>query len=103
VLVLNNDGYGTQRIILDGEFNEIHRWEYTRVCEVLRTGQATVVHTKGQLDGALTAAVSSKELSLIEVRLPRDSFSPALGRLGEELARLRGPHSAAPHSGHKRG
>jgi len=97
VLILNNDGYGTQRIILDGAFNEIHRWEYSRICEVLRAGQSTIVGTKGQLDGALTGAVSSRELSIIEVRLPRDSSSPALRRLGEEIARLRGPHSEAEH------
>jgi len=63
--------------------------DYTKVCEVLRAGQAVVVHTKGQLDGALTNAVSSKELSIIEIRLPRTACSPALRRLGQELARLR--------------
>jgi indolepyruvate decarboxylase len=101
VIILNNDGYGTQRIILDGKFNEIRRWEYTKVCEVIRAGQATVAHTKGQLDGALTNALSSQELSIIEVRVPRDSYSPALRSLGEELAQLRDPRrrAAAGHSG----
>jgi len=94
VLVLNNDGYGTERIILEGRFNDVHMWDYTKVCEVLRAGQATVVHTKGQLEGALTNAVSSKELAIIEIRLPRDSCSPALRRLGQELARLRAPRRA---------
>ena len=89
VIILNNDGYGTQRFILDGKFNEIQGWDYTKVCEVIRGGQATVVETKGQLDGALTQALSSDELSLIEVRLPRDSCSPALRALGEELSRRR--------------
>ena len=28
VCILNNDGYGTQRKIIDGPFNDIHRWEY---------------------------------------------------------------------------
>ncbi len=92
VLILNNDGYGTQRIILDGKFNDIHPWDYTKVCEVIRAGQATVVHTKGQLDGALANAMSARELSIIEIRIPRDSFSPALRHLGDELARLRDPH-----------
>lgn len=94
VLILNNDGYGTERFILDGRFNDIHGWDYTKVCEVFRAGQATVVHTKGQLYGALTNAVSSKELSIIEIRLSRASCSPALRRLGRELARLRRPRGA---------
>jgi len=92
VLILNNDGYGTERFIIEGKFNDILGWDYTKVCEVFRAGQATVVQTKGQLDGALTNALSSKELSIIEIRLPRAACSPALRRLGQELARLRGPH-----------
>lgn len=94
VLILNNDGYGTERFILEGRFNDIHPWDYTKVCEVFRAGQATVVHTKGQLEGALTNAVSSRELSIIEIRLPRTACSPALRRLGQELARLRSPRKA---------
>lgn len=97
VILLNNDGYGTQRIILDGKFNEIRRWEYTKVCDVIRAGQAVVVETKGQLDGALTNAMASNKLTIIEVRIPRDSYTPALQHLGEELARLRDPgkHSSS--------
>ncbi len=92
VLILNNEGYGTQRLILDGPFNQTRNWDYTKVCEVIRAGQATVVQTKGQLDGALTNAVSANELHIIEIRLPRDSYSPAMRRLGAELAHLRNPH-----------
>lgn len=102
VLILNNEGYGTQRLILDGRFNDIGNWDYTKVCEVIRCGQATVVQTKGQLDGALTNALSSRELSIIEIRLPRDSYSPAMRRLGEELARLRGPSHGSERSSHAR-
>jgi indolepyruvate decarboxylase len=106
VIILNNDGYGTQRIIIDGKFNEIRQWDYVKVCEVIRAGQAAVVHTKGQLDGALDAALSANELSIIEVRLPRDSCSPALRRMGEELARLRNPQAVKSDqcmNGHARG
>lgn len=92
VVLLNNDGYGTQRIILDGKFNEIHRWEYTKVCDVIRAGQAGIVHTKGQLDGALTNAMASNQLTIIEARIPRDSYSKSLLHMGQELARLRDPN-----------
>jgi len=96
VLVLNNDGYGTQRFILDGTFNEIRRWDYAEVCDVIRAGQATVVQTKGQLDGALANALSSDELSIIEIKLPRNSCSPALRRLGAALSELRNPRGKQP-------
>jgi indolepyruvate decarboxylase len=89
VIVLNNDGYGTQRIIVEGKFNEIHPWDYTKVCEVIRAGQASVVHTKGQLDGALRNAISSDQLHILDVHIPRDSCSRILRSMGEELAALR--------------
>lgn len=89
VIVLNNDGYGTQRIIIEGQFNEIHPWDYTKVCEVIRAGQASVVQTKGQLDGALRNAISSDQLHIIEVRVPRGSCSHTLRMMAEELAALR--------------
>jgi indolepyruvate decarboxylase len=95
VIILNNEGYGTERLILEGKFNEIRNWDYTKVCEVIRAGQASVVHTKGQLDGALTNALGANELSVIEVRLPRDAYSPAVRRLGKELANLRGSQGQA--------
>lgn len=113
VIILNNDGYGTQRIILDGKFNEIHPWDYAKVCEVLRAGRAHMVETKGQLDGALINALSSDQMTIIEARVPRDACSPTLRLLGEELAQLRdlgrrakqngraGPRRAA-HSSNRR-
>lgn len=102
VIILNNDGYGTQRIIMDGQFNEIHRWDYPKLCELIRAGQATTVQTKGQLDGALRNAISCDQLSIIEVRLPRDACSATLRLLGEELAALRDAERRGPRA-HGRG
>ncbi len=38
VVVLNNAGYGTERHIHDGPFNDVLRWQYHRLPEVLRRG-----------------------------------------------------------------
>ncbi len=89
VFVLNNDGYGTQRFILDGPFNEILRWNYTKLTELFGVGISKKVTTNGELDAALIEAVANNELYLIEVVLPRDACSPSLKRVGEELGRLR--------------
>jgi indolepyruvate decarboxylase len=91
VIILNNDGYGTQRRILDGPFNEIRRWNYTQVCSVLDAGQADVVETKGQFDGAIRKANSHDGLSVIEVRVDRDDASESLTNLTREMAKLRDP------------
>jgi len=89
VCLLNNDGYGTQRKIIDGPFNNIHPWQYTKITEVLNYGHSVRVKTNGELEAALTRAAEVNELTLIEVMIPRDDCSRPLRRMAEALADLR--------------
>lgn len=89
VFVLNNDGYGTQRHILDGPFNEILRWNYTELTKLLGRGIAFKVETLGELEDAIAQSRKADEFALIEVIIPRDDCSPGLKRMGEELGKLR--------------
>lgn len=89
VFVLNNDGYGTQRHILDGVFNQIQMWDYPKLTELIRYGKSWRVGTCGALEVAIAEALASDTLGLIEVIIPRDDCSPSLRRMGEELGKLR--------------
>ncbi len=89
VCVLNNDGYGTQRHIIDGPFNNIRMWDYTKICDLLGYGKAVRVHTKGELEAALKAAPSTPEMQLIEVIIPRDDCSRSLRRMAQRLGEMR--------------
>lgn len=90
VIILNNDGYGTQRHIIDGEFNNIQMWDYTKLTELVRYGKSARVTTKGELSVALkTAAIEDDTMHIIEVVIPRDSCSSHLKRMGEALGELR--------------
>lgn len=89
VFVLNNDGYGTQRFILDGPFNEILRWNYTKLTELFGAGTGKRVTTNGELEDALNEAITTDKMYIIEVIIPRNECSPSLRRVGEELGRLR--------------
>jgi indolepyruvate decarboxylase len=89
VLILNNDGYGTMRKIRDGKFNVISRWDYGRICDLIGGGSASIARTKGELDGAIQSAMGSKEVCVIDVRVPRDDMSPQLTSMSAELSRLR--------------
>jgi len=89
VCILNNDGYGTQRQIIEGPFNNIHRWEYAKLRDVLNYGKSVRVGTKGELHRALREAAAADEMTLIEVILPRDDSSLPLRRFASALARLR--------------
>jgi indolepyruvate decarboxylase len=88
VVLLNNHGYGTERLIKDGPFNDIAEWEYCRLPRLLRKGLAFHVQTVADLRRALDAALrNTKSYSLIEVELAPGDISPALERLGACLAR----------------
>jgi indolepyruvate decarboxylase len=88
VIVLDNRGYGTERILLADAhaFNDIHPWHYHRVPEILGGGVGYEVHTEGDFDRALRSALAdTNEMSLIHVHLGPKDFSPTLERLGRKL------------------
>jgi indolepyruvate decarboxylase len=90
VCILNNDGYGTQRHIIDGPFNNIHRWEYAKLRDVLNYGRSYKVTTKAELDAAFAQAVKESDtMHLIEVIIPRDDCSRPLRRMASRLGELR--------------
>ncbi len=89
VCILNNDGYGTQRHIIDGPFNNINRWDYTKVRDVLGYGVSMRVSTKGELEKTLKSAMATNEMHIIEVMIPRDDCSRSLRRMAGKLGELR--------------
>lgn len=87
VLVLNNRGYGTERHIHDGPYNDVWAWHYHLVPEVLGAGRGFAVETEDQLVRALAAAEQYTEsFSLLDVRLDPLDRSPALERLAQRLS-----------------
>jgi TPP-dependent 2-oxoacid decarboxylase len=88
VIVLNNGGYGTERPMQDGSYNDVHRWQYSCIPEVLGAGHGFVVGTEEELDRALIAAEKyTDSFSIIDVRLDPHDLSPALLRLTQRLAK----------------
>lgn len=88
VIVLNNKGYTTERFIQDGPFNDILNWNYHRMPDLLGGGWGFEVHTEGDLDQSLKAALAHRDaFSLINVHLEQLDVSPALKRLGERLSK----------------
>jgi TPP-dependent 2-oxoacid decarboxylase len=88
VILLNNDGYRTERSLLDGSFNDIFKWKYSKVTELLGRGKSYVVETEGQFETALREAEKiSKDFVLIEVLLDKFDGSAALKRLTASLSK----------------
>jgi len=87
VIVLNNFGYGTERHMCDGPYNDVVPWQFSKLPELLGAGRGFVVDTETQLDEALVEAQKcTQSFCLIEVRLDPADRSPALKRLAERLA-----------------
>ena len=88
VIVLNNKGYTTERFIQDGPFNDILNWSYHRMPDLLGGGWGFEVHTEGDLDQSLKAALAHQDaFSILNVHLDPFDVSPALKRLGERLSK----------------
>ena len=88
VIVLDNKGYGTERLLLEGSFNDINPWQYQRLPEVLGGGTGWNVRTEGEFDEALAAALADEQaMTIIRVHIGLDDRSQTLDRLAAGLAR----------------
>ncbi len=88
VIVLDNKGYGTERVIHDGSFNDINPWEYQLLPQVLGGGTGYEVRTEQEFDMALQKSLADTSgMSLIRVHIGRDDHSTTLKRIGQGLAR----------------
>jgi TPP-dependent 2-oxoacid decarboxylase len=87
VIVLNNGGFGTERPMIDGSFNDVASWKYHRIPDVIGKGRGFLVTTEDELAGALSEAKESKELSIIEVVLDPHDITPQLRRMCQRLAK----------------
>jgi TPP-dependent 2-oxoacid decarboxylase len=89
IIVLNNSGYGTERPMLDGPFNDVLLWNYYRIPEIIGHGKGFLIQTEDQLEESLLAAenIYSQELCILDVHLDIHDGSPALLRLTESLGK----------------
>jgi indolepyruvate decarboxylase len=89
IIVLNNHGYGTERPLLEGSYNDILDWNYAAIPQVLGGGVGIKVQDETSFEKALNDAFGQQEqFYLIEVELGKTDFSPALCRLGELLGKI---------------
>lgn len=88
VIVLDNKGYGTERVIHEGSFNDINPWQYQLLPQVLGGGTGYEVRTEGEFDAAIGKALADTSgMSLIRAHIGIDDRSITLDRIGKGLAR----------------
>jgi TPP-dependent 2-oxoacid decarboxylase len=92
VIVFNNSGYGTERYILEGPFNDIATWRFDRLSEVFGPLQGYDIHTEEEFEQAFTQALTLTDRpAILNVHLSSKDPSPAMKRLAQHLkARVAG-------------
>lgn len=86
VIVINNGGYETERVILDGEFNDIANWDYGAVCRMIQYGKSFQAGTYAEFQTALDTALADPEAMYVIDAVVTES-SRGMRRLAEEIGR----------------
>jgi len=85
VIVIDNSGYGTQRLMIDGPFNDIPSLRVEELPKAFGKGIGFLCETEEELYEALTKAKANDELFIIRARVPPKTYSPGLIRLTDAL------------------
>lgn len=86
MIVLNNHGYGTERMIIEGEYNDIQEWNYAALPQVIGGGIGVRVKTEDEMEAALNKALSHRGICyIIEVMLGKTDFSKPMQRFSKQL------------------
>ncbi len=87
IIVLNNGGFGTERPMIDGPFNDVAFWQYRLIPDMIGVGKGYLIKTENEFVKAITEAKRSKELSILEVILDKNDISPQLRKLCQRFAK----------------
>ena len=88
VIVLDNKGYGTERLLLEGSFNDINPWQYQLLPQVLGGGTGWEVRTEREFDAAITRSLADTTgMNIIRVHIGLEDRSTTLDRLAAGLAK----------------
>lgn len=86
MFLMNNDGYTIERMMLDGAFNDLQRWNYSDLPTVFGGGWGRAVSTEGELEEALGEIARRRdETALIDVHLDKMDCSEAVRLYGERF------------------
>jgi indolepyruvate decarboxylase len=90
IIVLDNHGYGTERMLQKGEwkYNEIHTWNYHALPAIYNGGRGHLVATESEFCEALGEAWDDRtQLHIIHAKLAEGDASQTLTRLAQRLGK----------------
>jgi len=88
IIVLNNSGYGTERPMLDGRFNDVKSWEYSCIPDILKAGRGFNIKTEDNLEEALQLSSQyTEDICILDVHIDPGDKSLALERMTKALGK----------------
>ncbi len=88
IFVLNNDGYLVERVIGDGPFNDLQRWDYSNIVKTFGGGFGCKVRTEEELEKALEKAWKNTQgVSFIDLILDKWDSPPSMTKAGASMAK----------------
>ena len=88
IIVLNNSGYGTERPMLDGRFNDVKSWEYSCIPDIFKAGRGFNIMTEDHLEEALQLSSQyTEDICILDVQIDTNDKSQALERMTKALAK----------------
>ncbi len=90
IIVLDNHGYGTERMLQKGtwSYNEIHAWDYYKLPSIYNGGKGHLATNEAEFCDALNEAWDDRsQLHLIQAKLAEGDASQTLLRLAERLGK----------------
>ena len=86
IILLNNRGYSTEREILEGPYNDVHEWQYEKICDLIGGGMGSRVSTQREFEHHLAIAFADQsQLHILNVLLNPADRSPGMIRLARRL------------------
>jgi indolepyruvate decarboxylase len=65
VIILNNRGYSTEKAIMEGEFNDIHNWNYEKITDLTNGGVGVHVQDSIQFKEVFEMAIADESESYV--------------------------------------
>jgi indolepyruvate decarboxylase len=65
VIILNNRGYSTEKAIMEGEFNDIHNWNYEKITDLTNGGVGVHVQDSVQFKKVFEMAIADESESYV--------------------------------------
>ncbi len=87
VVVVNNRGYTTERMIVEGSFNDIVDWNYHKITDLMGGGRGYKITTEEELATSINDWVKNSGLVVLNCILDPLDVSSALKRFTESLSK----------------